>query len=103
MDLAPEDLLRQAVLEQLYCTGMIDTVEVEARFGVSFEAHFADELERLRTLEADRLVERSDSTIRATFPLGRLLLRVVAAAFDAYLPRHADDVHQRLPLASRVG
>ena len=87
----------------MYCTGEIDTVEIEARFGISFEAHFADELERLLKLEADGLVEVGDSTIRVTYPLGRLLLRVVAAVFDAYLPREAYCVGQTVLPASKVG
>ena len=60
--------------------------------GIDFEATFRPELEALRTLEADGLVERAGAQLRVT-PVGQLLLRNVASVFDAYLlapagPRH---------------
>ena len=47
---------------------------------------YARELESLDTLETDGLVVREgDGSLHVT-PLGRLLVRNVAMAFDAYLP-----------------
>ena len=103
IDLSSEDLLRQSVLEQLYCYAEISKPTVEQRYGISFDRHFADELERLRGLECDGLVELTHSHVRVTHPLGRLLLRVVAAVFDAYLPPDACRSGQFAQVASRVG
>jgi hypothetical protein len=49
------------------------------------------------------LVTFDKETIRLTAPLGRLLVRVVAAAFDRYLP--ADAFQKGLPTnqSSKVG
>ena len=44
------------------------------------------ELERLRLLQADGLVERGPDSITLT-PRGRLLMRNVAMTFDAYAAR----------------
>ena len=51
---------------------------------MDFEIYFAADLERLKPLEADGLVERPAGRIRAT-SRGRLLLRIIAACFDRYL------------------
>jgi oxygen-independent coproporphyrinogen-3 oxidase len=103
IQLSAEDRIRQAVIEQLYCYGRIDKQEIDARFHISFDAHFADELSRLGQLEADGLVVLSDAAVGLTFPLGRLLVRVVAAVFDAYLPRNSHVLGQSTWLASKVG
>lgn len=103
MNLSAEDLLRQAVLEQLYCEAQIDQRAIEQRFGIQFEKHFNDEMIRLELLRDEGLVELDGSTIRVTFPLGRILLRVIAAVFDAYLPRDAFQHGESPQHASKVG
>ncbi len=103
MELSEEDKLRRDVIERLYCYGLIEIKAVERRFGINFWEHFADELRRLEDLVADGLVEVSDDALRLTFPLGRVLVRVVAAVFDAYLPPGAYRGEQPGPVASRVG
>jgi oxygen-independent coproporphyrinogen-3 oxidase len=60
--------------------------EVEQEFGVSFDAHFAPELARLRELERDGLVRLDGDRIEAA-PLGRIFTRNIAMAFDEYLGR----------------
>jgi oxygen-independent coproporphyrinogen-3 oxidase len=98
-----DDRLRGAVLGQLYGHGRIDKHVVDRDFEIAFDEYFQDELERLRVLEDDGLVHCGPGAVRLTEPLGRLLVRVVAAIFDSYLP--ANTFRQGLPahLASRVG
>lgn len=85
-----DDLVRQGVLNQLYCAGQVDPAVIEERFDVVFADYFARELEILEELEQDGLVHLGrDGAIRVTFPLGRVLLRNVAAVFDAYLAPEA--------------
>lgn len=103
LNLSEEDLLRQAVIEHLYCNAAIDKARIEKRFGIDFDEQFADELARLTELDNDGLVELGHSHIRLAFPLGRLLLRVVAAVFDTYLPRDAFRIGQSAQLVSKVG
>jgi oxygen-independent coproporphyrinogen-3 oxidase len=70
----------------LYCTAEIRPQAIEQEFGVVFAEYFSRELEIMRELEGDGLVElRPDGTLAVTLPLGRVLLRTVAAVFDAYL------------------
>lgn len=101
--LSADDRLRRELLQQLYGLGVIDKRSLEIQFGIVFDEYFAPELMRLDALADDGLVVQEAERVRLTAPLGRLLVRVVAAAFDAYLPPEA--WREGLPpqLASRVG
>lgn len=79
-----DDLLRAELIEQLMCTGQIDTRALEQRHGLDFCNYFTAELRRLQHLVDDGLVEIAPDRIRAT-ARGRLLLRPIAACFDRYL------------------
>jgi oxygen-independent coproporphyrinogen-3 oxidase len=58
----------------------------EREFGRRFAEAYAAELGSLEPAAADGLVDiASDGSLRVT-PLGRLLVRNLAMAFDAYLP-----------------
>jgi oxygen-independent coproporphyrinogen-3 oxidase len=101
--LSDDDRLRRELMQQLYGHGEIDRRSLEADFSIGFDEYFADELTRLRDLVEQGLVEVQPEAIRLTAPLGRLLVRVVAAVFDRYLPASA--YREGLPAqqASRVG
>jgi oxygen-independent coproporphyrinogen-3 oxidase len=68
-----DDLRRKALIQRLLCQGAIDAVA----------ADLPGLLQRLAPFEADGLVERSASGWAVT-PLGRLFLRPIATALDAY-------------------
>ena len=51
----------------------------------------------------DGLVVREENRISLTVPLGRLLVRVVAAVFDRYLPPQAFRLGLPEHLSSKVG
>jgi len=81
-----DDLIRQAVIGQLYCYAEIRPWSIEEEFGIGFGNYFAREMRILEELETDGLVRIApDGRVQATCPLGRVLLRNVAAVFDAYL------------------
>lgn len=82
--LSDDDRLRQAVISNLLCHGVVVKSEIETRFGISFDETFADALARLAPCAGDGLVELSQSEIRAT-DVGRVFLRNLAMPFDAYL------------------
>ena len=84
LELSEEDQLRRAVITQLICNFELDFGEVEARWSIDFKRHFASELERLRPMEDDGLLELTDSGIRV-LPVGRMLIRNICMVFDAYL------------------
>jgi len=86
--LSEDDRLRRTVIGNLLCHGVVVKREIEKRFGIDFDATFADALARLEPCAKDGLVELSDAEIRAT-PLGRVFLRNLAMPFDAYLEKDA--------------
>lgn len=88
-----EDRLRREVIQQLMCATRLDFAAVEQRHGIRFEEHFADELERVKPLEADDLVAREGRSLRIT-ARGRLLMRNVAMVFDAHLKKAAPAADQ---------
>ena len=93
--LTPDDMVRQAVIRQIYCEARIDPAAIEAQTGVDFHAYFDRELGILERLITDGLVRREDGGFVMTDPLGRVLLRTVGAVFDAYLAPDAWSVGDR--------
>jgi oxygen-independent coproporphyrinogen-3 oxidase len=74
LELTEDDLLRRAVIQSLACN-----------FRVRVDpAYFAQEMEDLKMLEKDRLLDLQDGEITVT-PAGRLLVRRVCMVFDRYL------------------
>ena len=88
--LTDDDLVRQALLNQLYCDGSIKPSLLEERFDITYCDYFQRELDIMNELEADGLVTLGgDGGVTATRPLGRVLIRNIAGVFDAYLDPEA--------------
>lgn len=85
--LTEADAERQALLLRLYGEGRIEAALHEQRFpGAPFRDRFRAELTKLAELERDGLVRlERDGSFELTWPLGRVLMRNVAAVFDAHL------------------
>jgi len=82
-----EDRLRGHVIERLMCMGEVDLAEARRRFGAG--PHVFDEaLAELQGLQVDGLLRIEGERIRMT-GRGRPLVRIAAAAFDAYLAHNA--------------
>jgi oxygen-independent coproporphyrinogen-3 oxidase len=86
LELNPDDLVRRAVIQALMCHFAVSIESIEISHLVEFRSYFAQELEELKILEQDGLVEVRPDWIAVT-PRGRLLVRAVGAVFDRYL-RH---------------
>jgi oxygen-independent coproporphyrinogen III oxidase len=84
IELTQDDLVRRAVIHGLACHFRLSIESLELSYLVDFRRYFAPEMERLRRLEAEGLVELQPDWIIVT-PKGRLLVRVVCAVFDRYL------------------
>jgi oxygen-independent coproporphyrinogen-3 oxidase len=82
--LTRDDLIRRAVIQVLACQFRLSIESIELAYGLDFRNYFAPELEELKRLEQDGLVELQPGWIVVT-PRGRLLVRVVCMAFDRYL------------------
>ena len=84
LSLSGEDRLRRGVISAIMCQGFVRFGEFERKYGIDFSEHFALELDSLKPLEADGLIELSEETIEVT-ATGLLLLRAIAMKFDEYL------------------
>ncbi len=84
MRLSEDDILRADLIQHWMCQGEIDIKAFESLHNIQFAHYFADDLQRLRALANDGLVEISSTFLRAS-SRGRLLLRIIAACFDHYL------------------
>ena len=100
--LTPEDRLRRTAIQRLMCDFRLDLQALGDEFSVDPSATFGADLQRLAPLQDAGLVERAGSggmTVQVT-PQGRLLVRVVAMQFDAYLHQPREQLLQ--PRYSRV-
>ena len=84
VELSQDDLVRRAVIQSLMCNFALSIESIEIAHLVEFQRCFARELEELKSLEQDDLVEVRPDWIVVT-PRGRLLVRAVCAVFDRYL------------------
>jgi oxygen-independent coproporphyrinogen III oxidase len=84
MTLSDDDRIRREVINNLLCHCVLVKSEIESRFGIEFDAYFAEEAPRLRELQQDGLVRLADDRIEVTL-LGRVFLRIVGMVFDRYL------------------
>jgi len=90
--LSPDDRIRRETIMQVMCNLVLDYAVMSQRLGIDFPSYFAAELASLDDLEADGLVDRTASGLRVT-ELGRLLIRIVAMRFDAYLAKQKERRH----------
>jgi oxygen-independent coproporphyrinogen-3 oxidase len=79
-----DDQIRNEVINSIMCQGSVDIAAIETHNAINFGEYFAPESERLLILQADGLVELNRKYIALT-AVGRLLMRTVAMAFDAYV------------------
>jgi len=80
------DLERRWIIGRILCHGELRAAEFEAELGGAFRERFARELSSLAPAVADGLLTQGPDGSLLLTPLGRLLVRNVAMAFDAYLP-----------------
>jgi len=83
-EVTQEDRIRRFVIMSLMCDSQVVKTDVEDRFGIDFDALFADALEALRPMVDDDLVRITEEAI-VVEPEGRLFIRNAAMTFDAYL------------------
>ncbi|MEO7052158.1 MAG: oxygen-independent coproporphyrinogen III oxidase [Rhodanobacter sp.] len=84
LELDEDDLIRRDLIGELMCHGVVDKAQFGARHRLLFDQYFVRGRQRLAPLIEDGLVLENASQIRVT-SRGRLLLRIIAMCFDAYL------------------
>jgi oxygen-independent coproporphyrinogen-3 oxidase len=78
-----DDLLRREIIQSLVCHFHLDTARIAQRWGIDFDAHFANELQDLREMELDGLVKVTENQVIVR-EAGRLLVRNICMIFDRY-------------------
>jgi oxygen-independent coproporphyrinogen-3 oxidase len=87
-----DDLLRRAVIMALMCQGQVQFEPVEQAHLIDFGAYFGPELQTLRGMQDQGLVEVTNTGIQVT-AMGWFFVRGVAMVFDKYL--QADQTRAR--------
>lgn len=87
LPLEPDDRLRGDVIERLMCDGFVDAAAI-GRTHNAADRWWSDAFLSLEEMETDGLLTLSQGKVRMT-PLGRPLVRLAAAAFDAYIANSA--------------
>lgn len=86
--LTAEDRRRREIIMQIMCNLELDYTALGKKFGCDFPRAYADEIARLTPLSDDGLLQLSPERL-TVLPAGRLFIRNIAMAFDAYLDRTA--------------
>ena len=81
--LSKDDRLRGHVIERIMCDLSVDLNAACKKFTMP-KSTFINEIEKLKPLSEDGIINLLDNTITVT-EIGRPFVRMVAAAFDAYL------------------
>ncbi len=79
-----DDCIRRDVIKTLICNFKLKFSAIEAQYGIDFKRYFEEDLELLKPLIADGLVDQLDDGLQVT-PQGRLLIRNICMCFDIYL------------------
>ena len=82
-ELEPDDLLRREIIHALICNFTLDIRALEKKWNFSFTTFFSGEIEKLKLLEADGLLEVSEDSL-VVLPAGRLLVRNICMVFDHF-------------------
>ncbi|MCL2656981.1 MAG: oxygen-independent coproporphyrinogen III oxidase [Betaproteobacteria bacterium] len=83
-EMSKDDQLRYAVIQSLMCNFMLSYEDFEREYGIRFSEYFSVELDALRGYAEAGLCELAPDGMQVT-PQGRMLVRVLAMAFDRYL------------------
>ncbi len=82
--LSHDDHIRQYVITELMCNNRVIKSKVQERFSIDFDRYFAEDLPKLSAFVEDDLVQLLPDRIQVS-ETGRLVIRNIAMAFDAYL------------------
>lgn len=86
VSLTQDDIIRRFVITQLICHFELDKTKVAKKYDIDFDEYFADALKELEAFAEDSLIKLEAGSIEVT-PAGRLLIRRICMAFDAYIPK----------------
>lgn len=90
MTVAPDDVVRRDIIEEIMCTGRVRLNDYAELFTEHLSVALPGFYEGLERLRSDQLITTTDSTLEAT-PTGRFFLRNIAALFDAHLQKYGTE------------
>jgi oxygen-independent coproporphyrinogen-3 oxidase len=94
IELTPDDLLRRSIIQSLMCHFELSIPDIEQAHRIDFKSYFATELAALREMETAGLL--SIGTQKLTVATrGRMLVRVIAMAFDRWLREDRERERER--------
>ena len=93
--LTEDDHIRRAVITRLICDFALNFDQQSGQLGIDFREYFASELEMLRPMANDGLIELNANSVRVT-AAGRLLIRRICMLFDAYLNQSGEKRYSRI-------
>jgi oxygen-independent coproporphyrinogen-3 oxidase len=96
-----DDALRRSVIQELMCHFKLDFAEVEQVWSIDFRSYFVDALAQLVPLAEAGLLTMTAQGITVEAK-GRLLVRIIAMAFDYYLQQDRQKAAVGRPRYSRV-
>lgn len=82
--LTKDQEMRREIMEKIICYDRVDFGEIEKKYGINFKEYFKTDLEVLRELVEDGIVELHDNYLQVTL-IGKFFHRHVCAAFDELL------------------
>ena len=82
--LTRDDLIRRSVIMALMCQGQLQYESINLAWLIDFKTLFAQELSQLEAMQAQGLVQLSESGIQVT-AMGWFFVRGVAMVFDRYV------------------
>ncbi|MGD1910501.1 MAG: oxygen-independent coproporphyrinogen III oxidase [Rivularia sp. (in: cyanobacteria)] len=80
--LSGDDILRRDVIMCIMSGRTLHFSDIESKYQINFHEYFSQELEALKLLEADGLINLSTNQIQVS-EIGRLLVRNIAVIFDS--------------------
>ncbi len=85
-----DDQVRADAIQALMCYDELSFTAFDKQHNIVFADYFSQELDRLKPLAADGLIELDGTGIRIT-DKGRLLLRSIAMVFDRHISQQQND------------
>ncbi len=96
--LTHDDLLRRKVITELMCNNVVYKKRIEEEFDIEFDQYFRDSIRKLQEFIQDGLLTLQDDKIQVE-QTGRLVVRNIAMAFDAYIE---EDLRKQKQMYSRT-
>lgn len=89
--MSTDDLIRRDVINEILCQHSLGYAEIEHKHNIVFYEYFEREMEALKDLNRDGILDISHDRMTVT-PLGKIFITHVCKVFDYYL--NGNEVYQ---------